>query len=66
MKSGRLQAFSFCPTCRNIRAVRGGMITYFPDSTRIQGTCTTCGGRVDILGHRHPGPRIGANKRQLN
>jgi len=66
MKSGRLQAFSFCPTCGNIRAVRGGTITYFADSTRIQGTCVTCGARVDILGHRHPGLKIGANKRQLN
>ena len=66
MKTERLQAFSYCPICANIRAVRGGTITYFPDSTRIEGTCTTCGSRVDILGRRHPGPKIGANKRHLN
>lgn len=66
MRTGRLQAFSYCPRCASIRAVRGGMISYFPDVTRIQGTCTECGTRVDIIGRRHPGPKIGADKRHLN
>lgn len=66
MKSGRLQAFSFCPTCGSIRAVREGMITYLADSTRIEGVCTTCGTPIKIIGRRHPGPKIGADKRALN
>ena len=66
MANGRLQAFSYCPICANIRAVRGGTITYFRDSTRIQGTCTICGSRVNIVGRRHPGLKIGSDKRRLN
>lgn len=66
MKTGRLQAFSYCRTCQNIRAVRGGTISYFADSTRIQGTCDDCGARIDIVGRRRQGPKIGADKRQLN
>ncbi len=66
MKSGRLQAFSFCPTCKNVRAVRSAVITYTSESTRIKGACITCGSSVDIVGRRHHGVRIGSDKRHLN
>jgi hypothetical protein len=66
MRSGRLQAFSYCPTCANIRAIRGGTLTYTPTVTRIEGTCTTCGATVQIVGRRHTGLKIGSDKRRLN
>jgi hypothetical protein len=66
MKSGRLEAFSYCPTCANIRAVRQGIVTYSREATRIKGTCTSCGSSVDLVGRRHPGVKIGADKRNLN
>lgn len=66
MKTGRLQAFSYCPSCADIRAVRGAIISYFADATQIQGACTNCGATVNIVGKRHPGPRIGKDKRRLN
>ena len=66
MKTGRLQAFSFCPTCRNIRAVQGATIAYYPDKTEIRGTCASCGSPVNVTGRRRRGPKIGADKRSLN
>jgi hypothetical protein len=66
MKSGQLQAFSYCPTCANIRAVRHAIITYSRETTRIKGNCTSCGGSVDLIGKRHPGVKIGSDKRHLN
>ena len=66
MKTGRLQAFSYCQTCRNIRGVRSATVSYYRDVTKIQGSCTTCGATVNVVGRRHPGPRIGADKRHLN
>lgn len=63
---GRLQAFSFCATCANVRAVIGGVITYTRDSTRIIGRCAGCNSPVTIAGRRQPGPRIGNDKRHLN
>ncbi|HLH74142.1 MAG TPA: hypothetical protein VKX96_12720 [Chloroflexota bacterium] len=66
MKSGRLQAFSYCPTCANIRAIQGGMITYFPESTRIEGLCASCGAPLTIVGQRHAALKIRSDKRRWN
>ncbi len=66
MKSGRLQAFTYCPTCGNIRTVQQAVITYARDTTRITGTCISCGSSVDLVGRRHLGIKIGSDKRRLN
>ncbi len=42
------------------------MITYFPESTRIEGLCASCGAPLTIVGQRHAALKIRSDKRRWN